>query len=337
MITLPEIIEQDKRPPSVTVYMSCYNHEKYIDQAIQSVLMQKTNFPVNIVIHDDASPDSSAEIIRRYASENPNITAIIEESNCLLHGKTFFQNIIPYFTGKYIAYCECDDYWIDENKLQIQVDYLENNPDCVGVYSNSYTINKFGLYTDKCWIKPTQEGDYPSNYDTTNGVLHQLASCVHRNFWQFMTPDEINYCINLKGVGDNKILTICINLGRVHHFKQSFSAYRFIYDEGDSYSARFKRLPKFEQLILSIQWKTEIYIMIEHFWEKKYYKLYLIILWDELLSRIKYHRSLIKEAHLPPLFQLKNIPWFMYAAFPFYAGYRVARKIFRVLTGKNKK
>ena len=52
MISLPEIIERDKRPPSVTVIMLCYNHSKYIDEAIQSVLMQKTNFPVNIVIHD---------------------------------------------------------------------------------------------------------------------------------------------------------------------------------------------------------------------------------------------------------------------------------------------
>ncbi|MBQ7561398.1 MAG: glycosyltransferase family 2 protein [Synergistaceae bacterium] len=330
MITLPEIIERDKRPPSVTVYMLCYNHEKYIDQAIKSVLMQKTNFPVNILIHDDASPDSSAEIIRRYASENPNITAIIEESNCILHGKTFFQNMIQYFTGKYIAYCECDDYWIDENKLQIQVDYLENNPDCIGVYSNWKTINRLNEEIKHIMYN---EGDYPRNY--IMGVRHQLATCVHRNFWRFMTSDEINFYVSLRGnVGDQQLIAILVHLGRVHYFSQIFTTYRFIRDEGDSYSARMARLPKFELEADHILWRSEIYRMLEHYFGKKHYYKYLFVLYWELRARVKSHRSIINEAHLNPCYHLKNIPCFIYAAFPFYAAYRVAKKIFRVIIGK---
>ena len=342
MITLPEIIERDKRPPSVTVYMLCYNHEKYIEQAIKSVLMQKTNFPVNIVIHDDASPDSSAEIIRRYASENPNITAIIEENNCILNGKTFFQNMIPYFTGKYLAYCECDDYWIDENKLQIQVDYLENNPDCIGVYSNKKVINRLNeRLKDTLW----SEGDYPKNW--IRGVRHQLATCVHRNFWRLAAQEDIDFYVSLKGsAGDQKLIALLVHLGRVHYFSQIFTTYRFIVDEGDSFSARTARLPEFERKVGNILWHSEVYRMLEHYFGKKYYHKYWFILYKEIRGRIKYHRSLIKEAHLAPCFQLENIPWFMYATFPFYVifkftfppfhfAFRVVRKIYRILTGNS--
>ena len=95
MITLQEIIERDKRPPSVTVSMICYNHEKYVEEAIRGVLMQKTNFPVNIVIHDDASTDRSAEIIQRYATENPNITAVLQPVNLFQNGKDMLPHMLP--------------------------------------------------------------------------------------------------------------------------------------------------------------------------------------------------------------------------------------------------
>ena len=207
MITLQEIVERDQRPPSVTVSMICYNHSKYIDKAIQGVLMQKTNFPVNIVIHDDASPDGSAEIIRRYAAENPNITAILQETNCVQNGKRILPFLLPHYTGKYIAHCECDDFWIDDHKLQMQVDYLESNPDCSAVYSNVLPVNKFGIYDEEARALPTtREGDYPSGIvQAVHGVHHQTASCVSRNYYQFMTPEELDIYMNTRANGDMKM------------------------------------------------------------------------------------------------------------------------------------
>lgn len=334
MITLAEIIERDKRPPSVTVSMTCYNHAKYLDEAIRGVLMQKTNFPVNIVIHDDASPDGSAEIIRRYASENPNITAIIEETNYVQNGKSFFPKVLPHLTGKYIAYCECDDFWIDENKLQIQVDYLEANPDCSMVCSNTLPVNKYSQYDESCrspWNPKTDEGDYTVRYLNLMEIRHQLASYVLRNFWQFMTPEEIDFYLHVKANGDRRILVLCRRLGRVHYFSQELAAYRHVTDEGDSYCARRLRKSDYERYWYHRLQEMELYRMDEHFFEKKYYRKYIWLLFQELKGRMKFHRSVIKDTNLTHYY--KEIPFFVWLYFPFYVSYKVLKKIVKILLG----
>ena len=330
MITLKEIIERDKRPPSVTVSMTCYNHAKYIDEAMRGVLMQETNFPVNIVIHDDASPDGSGEIIRRYATENPNITAIIEERNCVQNGISFFPKVLPHLTGKYIAYCECDDFWIDEHKLQIQVDYLEANPDCVAVYSNTLPVNEHSEYDESTrthYIK-TGEGDYPRS--KIMYIDHQLASLVIRNFWQFMTQEEINFYLGVKSGGDERIFAILLRLGRVHYFSQEFAAHRRVF-EGDSFTARMARKTDYERLKYYVLQRTELYRMIEHYFGKKYYRKYFSILLCDLKERFKHHRSVIRDIPLHDCYQYRNIPWFIWPAFAGYVSYRGARKILKSL------
>ena len=88
--------------------------------------MQKTDFPFEIVVHDDASTDKTAEIIREYEKKYPNIIKPIYEleNQYSKSGISINDIILPYLKGKYIALCEGDDYWIDENKLQMQVDFL---------------------------------------------------------------------------------------------------------------------------------------------------------------------------------------------------------------------
>ena len=332
MITLQEIHERDKRPPSVTVNMTCYNHEKYLDEAIRGVLMQKTNFPVNIVIHDDASTDRSAEIIRRYASENPNITAIIEETNYIQNGKSFFPKVLPHLTGKYIAYCECDDFWIDENKLQIQVDYLEANTDCVAVYSNILPVNKYSQYDENertGFCPKTGEGDYSSAH--VYGVKHQLASCVIRNFYRLMTPEDIDFYLHVRANGDDKLLNLCIRIGRVHYFRQEFAAYRHVSDEGDSWSARHSRLSAYDKFKDTALWRSEVFVMLEHFFGKIYYRRYFFVLWHELKGRIKFHRSVIRDAKMNQCYELRNMPWYVWPLFPFYVVYKVFHKTGKIL------
>ena len=334
MITLQEILERDKRPPSVTVSMLCYNHAKYIDEAIQSVLMQKTNFPVNIVIHDDASPDGSAEIIRRYAAENPNITAIIQPVNLYQNGKSSFPCRVPHYTGKYIASCECDDYWIDEHKLQIQVDYLEANPDCIAVYSNILPVNKYSQYDESLRgpYTKTGAGDYPRR--SYLDVRHQTASCVFRNFYLFMTPEEIEFFTHVKSNGDVKSLTMFLNMGRVHYFSEEFAAHRRVIDEGDSWSARMARTDDYKKYCLLVLNHMENYRMVEHFFGKKCRSKYVFLLWDELKGRIKFHKSVLRDAGLDPSCSMKNIPLYAYAALPFYASYKVVKKLAKILLPK---
>ena len=115
--------------PLASVCIITYNQEKYISQAIESVLMQKTNFAWEIVIGEDCSQDITAQILSKYKDKYPNqITLILQEKNVGAI-RNAYEFSIPACRGKYIAFLEGDDYWTDEFKLQKQVDFLESNPD----------------------------------------------------------------------------------------------------------------------------------------------------------------------------------------------------------------
>ena len=125
--------------PVVSISCFAYNHEKFIRECIDGFLMQKTTFPVEILIHDDASTDSTANIIREYEALYPHlIKPIYQTENQYSKNK----NIDAIFNfararGKYIALCDGDDYWTDPLKLQRQTEFLNSNPDYVLVAENS--------------------------------------------------------------------------------------------------------------------------------------------------------------------------------------------------------
>ena len=114
----------------VSVICNAYNHERYIEKALKGFVSQKTNFDYEILIHDDASTDGTAAIIRKYESLYPDIIKpIYQEKNQYSQKVAITDTIqIPRAQGDYIAFCEGDDYWIDEFKLQKQFDILEKHP-----------------------------------------------------------------------------------------------------------------------------------------------------------------------------------------------------------------
>ncbi len=140
--------------PLVSILCATYNQKDFIAQTIEGFLMQKINFPIEIIIHDDASTDETANIIRKYEAEHPDlIKGIYQVEN--QHSKSISvwkKFIYPAAKGKYIAECEGDDYWTDPNKLQRQVDFLESHPD----YSLS-TENATVLYTNTNVVRPFSE------------------------------------------------------------------------------------------------------------------------------------------------------------------------------------
>lgn len=117
--------------PAVSISCITYNHEPYIRDCLEGFLMQKTNFPFEILIHDDASTDKTADIIREYEAKYPDvIKPIYQTENQYSKGvKVSLVYNYPRAKGKYIALCEGDDFWTDPDKLQIQYDFMEANPD----------------------------------------------------------------------------------------------------------------------------------------------------------------------------------------------------------------
>lgn len=130
-----------KIKPLVAINCITYNHEKYLRDALDGFIMQKTEFPFVAIVHDDASTDGTAAILREYADKYPDIILPIYETENQYSkrdgslGRTMHK--ARNATGaKYIAYCEGDDYWTKPQKLQMQVDYLEAHPECSLVCHN---------------------------------------------------------------------------------------------------------------------------------------------------------------------------------------------------------
>lgn len=127
--------------PLVVIRCVTYNHEPYISDALDGFVMQKTTFPFIAIVHDDASTDGTADVIRKYADKYPDIIKPIYETENQYHNYdgSLFRMMNKACLGsnaKYTAICEGDDYWTDPLKLQKQVDFLESHPDYSMVFAD---------------------------------------------------------------------------------------------------------------------------------------------------------------------------------------------------------
>jgi glycosyltransferase involved in cell wall biosynthesis len=133
---MPEILDLKfitQQKPLVSICVLTYNHENFVKEAIESFLMQRVNFDIEIVIHDDASTDQTQAILKKYDNDYPNLFKLLlqsENQKSKLGGGMGPRFNYSRAKGKYIAMCEGDDYWTDPLKLQKQVDFLERNLDC---------------------------------------------------------------------------------------------------------------------------------------------------------------------------------------------------------------
>ena len=123
--------------------MITYNHERFIAQAVESVLMQQTNFPYELIIGEDCSTDNTREMVREYQRRHPDkIRLLLPERNLggPIPGKRNYVQTLNAATGKYIALLEGDDYWTSPHKLQKQVDFLDSHPSCAVCFTNAVSI-----------------------------------------------------------------------------------------------------------------------------------------------------------------------------------------------------
>lgn len=223
----------------IMVSIDCitYNHEKYIADAIESFLMQKTNFKFEILIHDDASTDSTPEIIQKYERLYPDtIKPIYQKENQYSKGvNVTLKYQLSRARGKYIAVCEGDDYWINPHKLQKQVDYLENNPSCSLCFHNAEVIDATsGNKTGKKhipWAPYNERYYYKKNAKYNAGELAILdfiptASLIFpRNLTEAFLNNPPKW-ITEAIVGDAPARLILANYGYAYYFDEVMSIYR---------------------------------------------------------------------------------------------------------------
>ena len=210
---------------NILVSISCitYNHEKYISEALESFLMQKTNFKYEILIHDDASTDKTADIIRKYEKQFPDIIKpIYQTENQYSKGTKI--NVVYNFTraqGKYIALCEGDDYWTDPFKLQKQVNYMEQHPECTLCLHSSIKVSKGNEFLGKL--------DYhkENRIATAEDIVSQTVA-GHTSSMLFSTslvrclPNYYFYA----HIGDYPLKIYLASKGYVYYMSKIMSAYR---------------------------------------------------------------------------------------------------------------
>jgi len=223
----------------VSVICMCYNHEKYIKDALESFVNQKTSFKYEVFVHDDASTDNSARIIREYEKKYPEIIKpIYQTENQHSQGvKSLKTYILPKVSGKYLAFCEGDDYWTCENKLQKQVDFLESHPDfsvCVHSTEVEYMSTneiRVRLPADSREIKLEDILDDDKRYHLSSVLIHK-DFYIKRPQWTQMVP----------GIGDLPTSIYYILSGRVMYFGEVMSHYR--YGVLGSWTHRQEKSPK---------------------------------------------------------------------------------------------
>lgn len=208
---------------NIMVSINCitYNHEKYIAQAIESFLMQKTNFDFEILIHDDASTDNTQKIIKQYESLHPEkIKVIYQKENQYSKGIKASTINLPRAQGKYIALCEGDDYWEDALKLQKQVDFMEQNPDCSLCVHGGY-LEKLGNRTE-FKVKNTNMYVPTEEVIAGGGWLFLTNSMLYRREYRNGMPDFFGNC----SIGDYPLAVHLALQGKVFYFKDLMSVYR---------------------------------------------------------------------------------------------------------------
>lgn len=163
----------------VTIRCITYNQVNYIRQCLDGFVMQQTNFKFEAIVHDDASTDGTAEIVRDYAEKYPDIIKPIfeTENQYSKHDGSLGRILNAHTRGKYVAICEGDDYWTDPHKLQKQADFLDENPQC----SLTYHACK-NVFSTPCKVNILY-GDCVNNFYSDVELLNypfQTATVMYR-------------------------------------------------------------------------------------------------------------------------------------------------------------
>ena len=213
--------------PKISVICLAFNHEAYIGQCIESILNQNTEYKFEIIIHDDCSTDKTAEIIKKYESKYPDIIrGIYESENQYSKGVDIETTILEKeIRGEYVSFCECDDYWLDMNRLQKQAEFLDTHASysaCHGNYikkdmtTGKETLRRESKNEDVSIEWLINWGDSKSEYN-----IHESTIMYRRGVQHIIIPD-------FRSATDYKLALELSLQGNLYAFGDTFSVYRFM-------------------------------------------------------------------------------------------------------------
>ncbi len=210
-----QAIESAAPPPKVSVCMISYNHGKFVAQAIESILSQVVDFPIELVIGDDCSKDDTAQICADYAQRDPRVRLLPRERN--LGVMPNFSDALAACRGEYIAVCEGDDYWTDPRKLAKQVAFLDAHPDYAGAaHQSDVLVNEQVDRKFKLAVPETLQ-----TQDLTGGRQFHTASVIFRR------PAADLFCRAPLVLSCDRLTNFCVSfLGKIHYSEEAMCAYR---------------------------------------------------------------------------------------------------------------
>ncbi len=216
------------KEPLVSVKMITYNHALYITQAIEGVLQQKTSFPFELVIGEDCSTDGTRKIVFEYQKKYPNIIRVItSDTNVGMHKNSYRTGKVC--RGKYIAFCEGDDYWHDPHKLQKQVDYLESHPEYGLVHSDQDRYYEGTGKKIKNFFRATNNIP-PKNFNIFRGWGHyHILTCtvMVRKYLldKIISDPHIYQNDQYIGALDIPVFIEIAMLSKIHYIDESLATY----------------------------------------------------------------------------------------------------------------
>lgn len=249
--------------PLVSICTTAFNHEDSIRQTLEGFLLQKVTFPYEIVINDDASSDSTAQIIREYEQKHPNlINATYQNENQYSKGVwPMAQLVLPRAKGKYIAYCEGDDYWTDPYKLQKQVDFLEANPE-YGMVCTNYSIIENEQIKDSVLtsqFKITEALDIDIETYLKQRYLVRTLTVMFRSEYAATFLTDIDESLRTGySLGDNILWAYIINKSKGRYLPNITAFYRVLANSASHQkSVEKERTHKRDVLLVSLRLAEE--------------------------------------------------------------------------------
>lgn len=212
-------------PVMVSVLCCCYNHAEFIAQALDGILNQETSYSYEIIISDDGSQDGTQDVIRQYAQKYPDVVkkVTLREKNVGI-GLNYYEALCQ-VEGKYLAICDGDDYWVDPQKLQKQVDYLEKHGDCAVVCGN-FRTHRSGTPEEEDSVFRVKDFMHSkcTDYTIRDFIIHRfIASCTVMMRWRL--HDHVPDFLKHYRIIDFPLELIHASTGTIHVFDEEFSVY----------------------------------------------------------------------------------------------------------------